>query len=80
MLKIKPINRVKDPRTMQVVDRVMMVPKSAYWMRRIKDGDVEIVQDAPKELKYVPVSQEIKEEVKESKPRRSRRSSKEGNE
>lgn len=46
-MKIKPTNKntpVRDPETRRpLADEGEVKPKNPYWMRRLNDGDVEIV-------------------------------------
>lgn len=63
-LRIKGIvgKLIRDPKTGKriSVDRTMVVPRTAYWLRRLKAGDVEKVGSEPK-----------KQPEKKSKPKAS---------
>lgn len=42
--------RVRDPKTNEVVkeDAVIVVPASSYWLRRLRMGDIVLVEEASK--------------------------------
>ncbi len=51
ILHIKPVSglTVRDPETYQpLADKGEIKPRNAYWLRRIKDGDVVLVEEKQK--------------------------------
>ena len=50
-MKVYPVEgrRVRDPATGQVVpSEGLLVPRTSYWVRRLRDGDVELRLSRPK--------------------------------
>lgn len=50
-LHLKPVSglTVRDPETLQpLAEKGERKPRNAYWLRRLKDGDVTEVQAPPK--------------------------------
>ncbi|ELB3891404.1 DUF2635 domain-containing protein [Morganella morganii] len=50
-LHLKPVPglTVRDPETLQpLAEKGEYKPRNAYWLRRLKDGDVTEVQAAPR--------------------------------
>jgi len=48
-IKIKEGLSIRDPKTMSLMQSglVYKVEKAQFWIRRLRDGDVEIVSDLP---------------------------------
>jgi len=47
--KIRPVagRIVKDPRTGQAITTDTIVPLNSFWVRRLRDGDVQAISDTP---------------------------------
>jgi hypothetical protein len=56
IIKPAPGLRIPDPETGEYLpEGGMRMPRSGYWIRRLKDGDViEVKQDAPAKAKGKP--------------------------
>jgi hypothetical protein len=56
-VKLAPGRALRDPVTRQPIpaDQVRQVPDtSTYWRRRLRDGDVVLVEDQPAPTRRVP--------------------------
>lgn len=53
---IKPVSgvTVRDPETLEpLAESGELKPKNSYWLRRLNDGDIEVVEQAKKKSKGV---------------------------
>ena len=60
-VKLAEGRALRDPQTRQLMhpDRVRDVPDtSLYWRRRLRDGDVVLIEDEPQPHRRVPRHQE----------------------
>lgn len=66
-IKVKVLKMFRDPLTnrMAEVGHVMNVPKSRFWFKRLKDGDIEKVSKL--KAKAPKAKAEVKENKKGSK-------------